>query len=197
MRRLNLYDALNLFSENEKLSSLESWRCEHCKEKKEASKTITLFKTPTIFVIHLKRFFQEKAHFHTFEKDESQVDFPLEGLDLSEYVHLGEGAGLETRCIYDLYAVSHHFGRLSSGHYTAHVRNANNGYWYEMDDSRATMVAQTTKTAEPLLQGNSAYILFYVSRAARPPGWGKVNPNMNADGQMDVDRFENEGNVFV
>jgi hypothetical protein len=38
--------------------------------------------------------------------------------------------------IYDLYAVSNHYGNMGFGHYTAFARNPNNGKWYEFDDSR-------------------------------------------------------------
>lgn len=37
--------------------------------------------------------------------------------------------------IYDLYAVSNHFGSLSGGHYTAFCQNAINKKWYEFDDT--------------------------------------------------------------
>jgi ubiquitin C-terminal hydrolase len=46
------------------------------------------------------------------------IDFPVEGLDLSQYV-------LDTtekkKVKYDLYAVSNHFGSLNGGHYTAYA----------------------------------------------------------------------------
>ncbi len=46
------------------------------------------------------------------------MDFPLQGLDLTPYV-------LHTQSVqpmYDLYAVSNHYGSLGGGHYTAYAR---------------------------------------------------------------------------
>ena len=37
--------------------------------------------------------------------------------------------------IYDLYAVSNHFGSLSGGHYTAFSQNVITKKWYEFDDT--------------------------------------------------------------
>lgn len=79
------------------------------------------------------------------QKLETLVDFPLNGLDLTKYVINGNvpetystetpeqnGENLEgniieilldKRVIYDLYAVSNHFGGLGGGHYTAYAKN--------------------------------------------------------------------------
>lgn len=51
-------------------------------------------------------------------KLDTRVDFPLHGLDLTPYV-------LHTQSVqpvYDLYAVSNHYGSLGGGHYTAYAR---------------------------------------------------------------------------
>jgi len=54
---------------------------------------------------------------------------------------------------YDLYAVTNHFGSLSSGHYTSFV--ASRGGWMYCDDSKVT-------PADPRqVVGKPAYILFY------------------------------------
>ena len=79
------------------------------------------------------------------QKLETLVDFPINGLDLTKYVINGcvpetystetveqngeslEGISiqisLDKRVIYDLYAVSNHFGGLGGGHYTAYAKN--------------------------------------------------------------------------
>ena len=45
-------------------------------------------------------------------------------------------------CIYDLYAVSQHFGSLGGGHYTAACRNPIDGKWYEFDDSSISKISE-------------------------------------------------------
>jgi len=78
-------------------------------------------------MIHLKRF-SFKGPFT--DKIESFVDFPMKDLDLTSYMPYVD-ANLETKLPpddaraqippfkYDLYAVTNHFGSLSSGHCTS------------------------------------------------------------------------------
>jgi ubiquitin carboxyl-terminal hydrolase 4/11/15 len=143
---LTLRDCLELTSRPEKLDRENAWYCSHCKRQVEATKTYQLFRLPQILVLHLKRF---RSRGHWSEKITSLVEFPVKGLDLSEFV-LGEG-----RAIYDLYAVSNHFGGIASGHYTAYVSTAD-GEWYEMNDST---VSRTDRVVSP-----AAYVLFYRRR---------------------------------
>lgn len=37
--------------------------------------------------------------------------------------------------IYDLFAVSNHYGGLGGGHYTATCKNYKNSLWYDFNDS--------------------------------------------------------------
>ncbi len=46
----------------------------------------------------------------------------------------------EKPILYDLYAVSNHFGNMGFGHYTAYVKNKDN--WYQMDDSNVSKVKE-------------------------------------------------------
>lgn len=106
------------------------------------------------------------------------VKFPIEGLDLSEFVK-GNVANPEfgmyalsffhdfeflTNCPrYDLFAVSQHIGGLGGGHYTAVVRHMETKDWYSCND---THVSPT----EPESAVNSrAYVLFYIRRKVGVP----------------------------
>ena len=40
--------------------------------------------------------------------------------------------------MYELYAISNHYGNAGGGHYTAYAKNAHLDQWYEFDDSRVT-----------------------------------------------------------
>ena len=106
--------------------------CPRCKTLRKATKTLSLSRLPPVLLIHLKRF-SFKGPFT--DKIEKHVDFPLKGLDLTNYMPppLPPGvdrAGTQTYppddprsqippYRYDLYAVTNHFGSLSSGHCTS------------------------------------------------------------------------------
>ena len=128
LRRKNgitLSDCLAEFEREEILSEQDTWYCPRCKEHRRASKKFDLWKTPDILAVHLKRF--SSAGFRR-EKLDILVDFPVEGLDLSERVIHKEDGKVE---IYDLIAVDDHWGGLGGGHYTAFAKNFIDGEWYE------------------------------------------------------------------
>ncbi|KAK1748817.1 ubiquitin carboxyl-terminal hydrolase [Skeletonema marinoi] len=79
-------------------------------------------------------------------------DFPLNDLDLRELVtHWDEGK----EPIYDLYAVSNHFGGVGGGHYTAYAKG-DDGTWCNFDDSRVTSGIDESEVVSP-----AAYCLYY------------------------------------
>jgi ubiquitin carboxyl-terminal hydrolase 4/11/15 len=51
------------------------------------------------------------------------------------------GGNNGTPIIYDLYAVSNHFGSLNGGHYTAYGYNSIANRWYEFNDSSVSSVS--------------------------------------------------------
>jgi len=100
----------------------------------------------------MKRFSYKNRYWR--EKLETFVNYPIKGLDMSQYVK-GPNAA---ECIYDLYAVSNHYGSLGGGHYTAYAKNSRNGKWYKFDDSSVSEVEES-RVVTP-----SAYVLFYRRR---------------------------------
>jgi len=118
-----------------------------------------------VLVILLKRFRYDD--YGNATKIDSLVDFPLEGLDLSE--HLDEGpveGGPEP--VYDLFAVCNHVGSLAGGHYTALARNPLSGDWYEFNDHHVTRVGARVGQPQTPLQdhivSSMAYVLLYRRR---------------------------------
>lgn len=67
-----------------------------------------------------------------FEKKNTVVEYPIEGLDMRPYVDSIKNA--PNPVIYDLYAISNHYGSLNGGHYTATCMNVIDGKWYEFND---------------------------------------------------------------
>ncbi|KAI9495262.1 hypothetical protein BDB00DRAFT_259923 [Zychaea mexicana] len=115
-KQLTLSDCLDEFTREELLSEEDLWYCPRCKKRQRASKKFDLWRMPEIVVVHLKRF----SHTKTWrDKIDTFIDFPLEGLDLTERVLSIENAQdvpEEDRLIYDLYGVDNHFGGMGGGH---------------------------------------------------------------------------------
>lgn len=82
---LTLENCLDLFCTEEKLSESNTWYCSKCKEHKQATKKMDIWKTPEILTIHLKRFSNVQGIFR--EKVSTLVEFPSI-LDLSTHVYV-------------------------------------------------------------------------------------------------------------
>ncbi|KAF2085227.1 UCH-domain-containing protein, partial [Saccharata proteae CBS 121410] len=145
-------------SKSEVLSEENAWYCSRCKELRRAKKTLEIWTAPEILVIHLKRFAAGGRSMR--DKLNILVDFPIEGLDISDRVGLPEGREL----IYDLFAVDNHYGGLGGGHYTAVAKNFYDKQWYDYNDS------SVSKRSPKDIVSNSAYLLFYRRRSADPLG---------------------------
>ncbi|KAF7729447.1 CSN-associated deubiquitinating enzyme Ubp12 [Apophysomyces ossiformis] len=156
-KQATLADCLDEFTKEEQLGEDDLWYCPKCKAHQRATKKFDLWRLPEILVVHLKRF----SHSRTWrDKIDAFIDFPLEGLDLTDRV-LGKSQGEEgTQClIYDLYAVDNHFGGLGGGHYTAYALNNEDNTWYNFDDSHVS------KTDANQVKTNAAYLLFFKRRS--------------------------------
>ena len=105
---MSIYQCLELFTAKERLSRDESWYCKQCKEHRVASKKMDLWRAPEILIIHLKRFSYSRLW---GEKLSTLVEFPLQGLDLSKYLP-APGNGDNKAALYDLFAISHHYGAV-------------------------------------------------------------------------------------
>jgi len=87
------------------------------------------------------------------DKIDAFVDFPIKGLDMSSFVPGNQ----ETPPVYDLFAVSNHYGTLGSGHYTTFAQLKDQ--WYCFDDSRVSTISEST------VKSPAAYILYYLHRS--------------------------------
>ena len=109
-----LSDCLELFLLAEKLGKDDPWYvlmdvsfshllyryCSKCKEFRQATKKLDLWRLPPILVVHLKRFCYRNRYYR--QKLETFIDFPLKNLDLSPYCLTTS----EHQPQYDLFAVS-------------------------------------------------------------------------------------------
>jgi hypothetical protein len=151
-KHLNLNDCFDEFSKAEQLGEDDAWYCPQCKKHQQATKKLDIWKLPEVLVVHLKRFSHSR---YRRDKLENVIDFPLNGLDLTSRVaHTNQGE----ECIYDLYAISNHFGGLGGGHYTAYAKNPISGKWFNFDDSSVSPVNDVE------VLSRAAYVLYYRRR---------------------------------
>lgn len=129
---ITLEECLTETTKTETLSEDNPWYCSNCKEMRRATKTLDIWTVPDILIIHLKRF----SGFRSFrDKIDDKVDFPVEGLDLSNKVGFPEGKSL----VYDLFAVDNHYGGLGGGHYTATAQNFFDKQWYDYNGKHTSL----------------------------------------------------------
>jgi hypothetical protein len=152
---ISIMNCIEKYCEMEQLDESDTWYCNKCKKHVRAWKQFSLYRTPLILIVHLKRFHYSPTT-HRRNKIDTLIDFPLTGLDLRDIVNHNWKDGQEP--MYDCYAVSNHFGGLGGGHYTAYAR-ADNGVWCNFDDSRVT-----SGVDEREVVSSAAYCLFYKRR---------------------------------
>lgn len=141
-KRPTLIDCFNYYVQGE---MVDHYKDEHTKEVIPIRKSIQFWSFPSVLSIDIKRF---NSHFH---KNQIWIDFPIDHLDLSNYV-IGYK---KEQYQYELYGVCNHSGNVAGGHYTAFVKNAN-GKWYHFNDTFVSEVALSESIVSP-----KAYMLFY------------------------------------
>jgi ubiquitin C-terminal hydrolase len=135
--------------------------CEKCKDRRKSKKKFMIWKTPTILVIHLKRFHYGK---YKREKIRHSVIFPIKDFNLKPFLE-GTTDPSTRDCIYDLHAIVNHSGDLYGGHYTAECMNQYDKKWYNFnDDSVREVYNDMDRYARD--GGASPYLLFYCKKSA-------------------------------
>jgi ubiquitin carboxyl-terminal hydrolase 8 len=140
-----LIDCFDLYVTGEILEGENAWFNEDTGKKQDVKKQISYWSFPSVLSIDLKRFNSNNR------KNQIQIDFPIEDLDLSKYV-IGYK---KEQYKYDLYGICNHSGNVNGGHYTAFVKNAN-GKWYHFNDNVISEIKDLSKMITP-----KAYCLFY------------------------------------
>ncbi|XP_043374341.1 ubiquitin carboxyl-terminal hydrolase 4 isoform X5 [Dermochelys coriacea] len=82
--------------------------------------------------------------------------------------------------VYDLIAVSNHYGAMGVGHYTAYAKNKVNGKWYYFDDSSVSMAS------EDQIVTKAAYVLFYQRRDSKQ----HVAPSLPAESKLALEECD-------
>ena len=154
---ISIYDCFNSFRNEELLSLENTIHCSQCKTNEQIYKKLDIFKPPLYLIIQIKRFrYQQSSSLFDFSninqsKNDTLVDFPLDNLDLRDYV---VDRDHKAEALYDLVAVAQHVGQLNAGHYTSICRVTGNK-WYKFNDDKVKEVSKKEVVS------NEAYILFY------------------------------------
>uniref|UniRef100_A0A4W4HRJ6 Ubiquitin carboxyl-terminal hydrolase n=1 Tax=Electrophorus electricus TaxID=8005 RepID=A0A4W4HRJ6_ELEEL len=151
-----LRECIELFTTMETLGEHDPWYCPTCKKHQQATKKFDLWSLPRILVVHLKRFSYNRCW---RDKLDTVVDFPIRDLNMSEFVCDPKASPY----VYDLVAVSNHYGGMGGGHYTAYAKNKSDGKWYYFDDS------SVSPASEDQIVTKAAYVLFYQRRDGEGP----------------------------
>jgi len=141
----SLIDCFNLYVEGEILEGENGLFDEKIKQKIDIRKKILFWSFPNILVIDFKRFNNK------FQKNQILISFPLENLDLSDYI-IGYKKNIY---VYDLYGICNHSGGVLGGHYTSFIKNAN-GKWYHFNDTNISEIDNINNIVT-----SKAYVLFY------------------------------------
>ncbi|KAA8494891.1 Ubiquitin carboxyl-terminal hydrolase 22-A [Porphyridium purpureum] len=89
---------------------------------------------------------------------ESPSNGPLQDVNQSTAVPMLGDSVREPSCLYDLFAVVNHQGKIDRGHYTTLVRWRD--HWYDLDDDKVSKVQIEGKS----IRSREAYLLFYTQR---------------------------------
>jgi len=143
---ITLGDCLQNFSKEEQLEPGNEWYCPKCKKHTLAKKKMELFYLPKLLIICFKRFVRES---YRWRKNEQFVDFPINNLNMGNYM-IGPD---KDHSIYNLFAVSQHYGSTGFGHYTAVCKNFDK--WYSYNDSSVHPCSENDA------RSSAAYVLFY------------------------------------
>jgi len=142
----SLHECFDLYSRPEIIEGDNAWYNETTGKKENVKKQLTFWNFPKILVIVLKRFSPCGQY-----KLNSLIDFPIDDLDLSNYVR---GYNMSSYK-YDLYGVCNHIGGVMGGHYTSFVRNSEN-IWLHFNDNSVELLTNNKNVITPM-----AYCLFY------------------------------------
>ncbi|PUZ49195.1 hypothetical protein GQ55_7G306900 [Panicum hallii var. hallii] len=166
-----LMRCLERFTRAERLDAEQKFFCEHCDERQESLKQMSIRRLPLVSCFHIKRF-EHSAVKKVSRKVDHCLQFPF-SLDMAPYLSSSilrsrygnrifpaeasdADAVSELSSEFEIFAVITHSGKLEAGHYVTYLRL--NNHWYKCDDAWVTRVEEHT------VRTSQAYMLFYVQK---------------------------------
>lgn len=149
----NIKDIMREFIKPELIK--ENYRCYNCKTNTEAMKDISIFKSPEIITLHLKRFEFSNMNTHKLTKF---ISYPNK-FNFRPYMIKEQS---KRPLWYNLKSVIVHSGNsVETGHYFCYIKDEKNN-WYRMNDEEVERV-----TLHEVLN-QEAYILMYENEENTP-----------------------------
>lgn len=152
----HLYECLDEFIKEEQLDKDNKMNCNLCGFKNRGKTRTTLWETPKILIIHIKRFLVNSFGIKT-SKITNNVEYPID-LDLTKYFNKNS---IHSNTKYQLFGINLHHSigqnnNINFGHYVSIVRNMINGKWHLFNDDKPII-----ELNEEHIQNKNAYMLFY------------------------------------
>lgn len=127
----SLETCLHSFCTSDNLLKADQYRCDACKLKVDAIKSLSISQLPEILCIHIKRF-SHNSYFGS--KVGRHVSFPLYDLDMSKYCatsppEIVSALNSGSSQLYNLCGLVRHMGGVSGGHYVAVAKSHTSGKW--------------------------------------------------------------------
>jgi ubiquitin C-terminal hydrolase len=155
-KQIDLTDCLDLYTKEEQFDKDNMYSCDFCGLKNRGFKTTSIWETPKILVIQIKRFKMNNYGIIT-QKLKNNINYPICDFDISKYMHIDSPHKSKSK--YDLIGINTHidFGGIHSGHYVSTVKSKLDNNWYLYNDNKAPI--KILKKMD--LQDKNAYLLFY------------------------------------
>lgn len=135
-----LDDCYRGFKIHEKLEGDNMYYCEHCKEKRIASRRLNVIDWSDNLIIILKRFENNRGR---LVKNNKPIDIPI-----------------DWRHDFTIKGAVIHSGDIGGGHYVYISRNIHQDIWFMCDDSSVNLIKN--EQIQPYL--NRAYVFSYVKK---------------------------------
>lgn len=164
-----LYDCLDNYCFKELLQGDDSYNCEKCKKKTEATKVLKIWTLPKILVIQLKRF-----NFK-LRKNNRHISCPMK-LNMTKYVthpaaSTTHGNGIDESGVglqmYNLISVIEHSGTLQGGHYISKCKVTDGVGWKQFNDASVNTIPEKEVVT------TNAYVLVYKMDEHSESLWNK------------------------
>ena len=154
-----LQDCMDKWFEVEKLDDHNRLSCDFCGVKSNANKTFSIFTSPKILIIQLKRF-KRDMYGNVSRKINDHVNYPIYDLDISKYI--SESSPNKDKCRYNLLGVNIHqelgsYANINMGHYVSILKNRLDNNWYLFNDDNKPMKVERIEQ----LVNSKTYLLFY------------------------------------
>merc|ERR1712228_514781 len=138
--------------EFQKKETLTEYFCEQCNEKNEATKSLQIWSTPIILILHFKRTGNHGRKINT------NIDYLLNNFDVSPFLVSSES---QSQCLYNLFGAINHYGAAGGGHYIANClcfdeESESSLKWCLFDDHCVSNVSPMD------VKSKNAYLLFYI-----------------------------------